>query len=229
MEQSKNLEKLIKRLTINFLVLSLITIFGFIFLGYSVYKLEHQKEKEFIEKTNKMDSMINEIDTIRLKIDQVIGEILPKKDFLRAIGHAESGNNYACANQHGYIGKYQFGLSALVETGVCENYDEAKIFRDEFLNAPDSIRIVKWSGFEQERAMLKLMSINKKDLRRYIKEFKGKIVNGIYITESGILAAAHLGGSGSVKKYFDNQDNFSDGNGTSIEAYLKRFCGYKIS
>jgi hypothetical protein len=28
------------------------------------------------------------------------------------------------------------------------------------------------------------------------------VVSGILVTESGILAAAHLGGAGSVKRYF---------------------------
>jgi hypothetical protein len=30
------------------------------------------------------------------------------------------------------------------------------------------------------------------------------VVSGILVTESGILAAAHLGGAGSVKRYFKN-------------------------
>jgi hypothetical protein len=30
------------------------------------------------------------------------------------------------------------------------------------------------------------------------------VVSGIVVTESGILAAAHLGGAGSVKRYFKN-------------------------
>ena len=33
----------------------------------------------------------------------------------------------------------------------------------------------------------------------------------MYISESGILAAAHLGGQGSVKRYFKNGKVFKDG------------------
>jgi hypothetical protein len=37
-------------------------------------------------------------------------------------------------------------------------------------------------------------------LIRDIKRMVGKKINGIPITESGILAAAHLAGAGNVKK-----------------------------
>jgi hypothetical protein len=49
------------------------------------------------------------------------------------------------------------------------------------------------------------------------------------ITESGILAAAHLGGQGSVKRYFKNGKVFRDGNGTKITSYMKTFSGYDIN
>jgi hypothetical protein len=48
------------------------------------------------------------------------------------------------------------------------------------------------------------------------------------ITESGILAAAHLGGQGSVKRYFKNGKVFKDGNGTKITSYMNKFSGYEI-
>jgi hypothetical protein len=43
------------------------------------------------------------------------------------------------------------------------------------------------------------------------------VVSGIVVTESGILAAAHLGGAGSVKRYFKNNGEYiKDAYGTSI-------------
>ena len=59
----------------------------------------------------------------------------------------------------------------------------------------------------------------------------GKTINGIHITESGILAAAHLAGESSVKKFFKHQGgyNFADGNGVTLQHYLKAFAGYDTS
>jgi hypothetical protein len=48
------------------------------------------------------------------------------------------------------------------------------------------------------------------------------------ITESGILAAAHLGGQGSVKRYFKHGKVFKDGYGTKITSYMDTFSGYDI-
>jgi hypothetical protein len=57
------------------------------------------------------------------------------------------------------------------------------------------------------------------------------VVNGIKITESGILAAAHLAGPGNVKKFLRSNGtrSFNDGFGTSIKHYFKKFAGYDTS
>ncbi len=59
----------------------------------------------------------------------------------------------------------------------------------------------------------------------------GRRINGTKITESGILAAAHLAGAGSVKKYLrsNGTKGFTDAYGTNIESYLKKFAGYDTS
>ena len=62
----------------------------------------------------------------------------------------------------------------------------------------------------------------------YIDLYDGETINGMYVSESGILAAAHLGGQGSVKRYFRNGKVFRDGNGTKITSYMKQFSGYDI-
>jgi hypothetical protein len=72
---------------------------------------------------------------------------------------------------------------------------------------------------------------NKWELRDVIEKYDGTLLNGIWITESGILAAAHLGGAGSVKKYFrSNGKRFmKDAFGASVKSYLKAFSGYETS
>jgi len=57
------------------------------------------------------------------------------------------------------------------------------------------------------------------------------VMNGTLITESGILAAAHLAGVGSVKKYFRYKGKrfFKDAYGSSLRSYMKAFGGYDTS
>jgi hypothetical protein len=132
-------------------------------------------------------------------------------EFLKAIGFKESGNRYNVVNRFGYMGKYQFGKRTLRGLGF-------KISKEEFLNSPEI----------QEEAMYKLLQQNKKSLRKYINKYNGKIVHGVLVTESGLLAAAHLGGAGSVKKWFRTGKIRKDGNGVKITTYMERFAGYDL-
>jgi len=131
--------------------------------------------------------------------------------FLQDVGFRESGNRYDITNTWGYMGKYQFGRKTLKGLG----FDVSK---QEFLNSPEL----------QEQAMMALLLHNKEKLQPFIDIFDGKIVNGMYISESGILAAAHLGGQGSVKRYFKNGRVFKDAYGTKITSYMELFSGYDI-
>ena len=138
----------------------------------------------------------------------------PIKDyyaFLDAIGHQESGNRYDIVNRFGYMGRYQFGKATLRTIKV-------KVDKETFLNNPQI----------QDYAMLKLLCYNKNKLQKYIDNFEGQEINGILVTESGLLAAAHLGGQGSVKKWFRTGKVRKDGNGVSITSYMKRFGGYNL-
>ncbi|TVZ25382.1 hypothetical protein JM83_0288 [Gillisia sp. Hel_I_86] len=133
--------------------------------------------------------------------------------FKEALGFKESRGNYKIINQYGYMGKYQFGKGTLKLIGV---YDTQL-----FLDSPAL----------QEAAFYANASRNKWILKRDIKRFVGKRINGILITESGILAAAHLAGPGSVKKYLRSwgATAFSDAFGTTIGYYMKKFSGYDTS
>ena len=83
----------------------------------------------------------------------------------------------------------------------------------------------------QEKAFIALLAKNKAELKDVIEKYEGKIVAGIQITESGILAAAHLGGVGSVKKFFRSKGKryYRDAYGTSIRSYMRDFGGYETS
>lgn len=131
--------------------------------------------------------------------------------FLTDIGFRESGNRYDITNKWGYMGRYQFGKSTLKGLGF-------EVSKSEFLSNPQL----------QDSAMMALLLHNKEKLQKYIDVYDGQTVNGMLITESGILAAAHLGGQGSVKRYFKHGKVFRDGNGTKITSYMNKFSGYDI-
>ena len=160
--------------------------------------LERERELELLK-----------IEEERIKQEKYHQEEL--ENFLDAIGFRESSNDYTVTNRWGYMGKYQFGRSTLKGLGF-------KVTKKEFLSNPQL----------QEEAMMALLLHNKEKLQKYIDVFDGQTINGMYISESGILAAAHLGGQGSVKRFFKNGKVFKDGNGTKITSYMKKFSGYDI-
>ncbi len=133
--------------------------------------------------------------------------------FKEAVAFKESRGEYQVINQFGYLGKYQFGIGTLQLLGIKD--------RDVFLSSPEL----------QEKAFYANLSRNKWILRRDIKWFVGKRFNGVLVTESGILAAAHLSGPGAVKKYLRSGgvNGFADAFGTTIRYYMKRFEGYDTS
>jgi len=155
-----------------------------------------------------LSAPVVKIDT-KIKLEEI--KIKGHTAFLTALGHRESGNRYHVVNRFGYMGRYQFGKSTLKTLKI-------KVTKEEFLNNPNL----------QEEAMRKLLIYNKKHLKKYIDKFDGQVVNGILITESGLLAAAHLGGAGSVKKWFKTGKIKQDGNGVKITQYMEQFSGYSL-
>lgn len=140
------------------------------------------------------------------------------KRYLDAIGDSESGNNPGAYNKYGYIGKYQFGSAARKYCGVPKTITFGKFIKNPSI----------WSEQQQDSAMIVLLSKNEEHLMDVIHRYNGKTVNGIVITRSGILAAAHLGGATGVRKYFAHNYNPRDAYGTSIEDYLIKFSGFNF-
>ena len=152
------------------------------------------------------------VELIEIEIEPIEIEINQHDMFLDAIGMRESSNRYDVVNGWGYMGKYQFGKRTLKSLG----YD---VSREEFLNSP----------YLQEQAMLDLLNHNKKILQKYIDYWEGKTIKGKPISESGILAAAHLAGPGNVKRFLKKGEDFKDGNGTKLTSYLIQFSGYRLN
>lgn len=134
------------------------------------------------------------------------------KLLLEKLGEHESRGNSRIVNQQGCMGIYQFKESTLRFLGY-------EVSLQEFRTNPE--HFPEW---QQHEAALKFTKANKKLLQQIIDKYDGKVVNGIKITETGILAAAALAGHGGVKKYFRKGLNSQDCYGTSIEDMLVRFA-----
>ena len=139
-----------------------------------------------------------------------------KKDFIgfkEILGYKESTSDYKKVNKFGFMGKYQFNLNTLKMYKIKNS--------KKFINNAEL----------QERVFLINVQRNKWILRKDIKWFVGSNINNTIITESGIIAAAHLAGPGNVKKYLRSggKYNTKDAFGTSISKYMERFKGYDLS
>jgi len=154
-----------------------------------------------------IEVMMPKIEAPKIEID-----LKDHISFLNKIGHYESSNDYSKVNRWGYMGKYQFHQTTLEAIDI-------DVSKKKFLSSPTL----------QEEAMRRLLTENKKTLRRFIRKYDGKVVHGVYVTESGILAAAHLGGAGNVMNWFKKGEDFQDANGTPITRYMKVFSGYNLN
>jgi len=184
---------------------------------------------------------------------------IPKKKshqaFLRSMGFRESTNRYDTINKYGYLGKYQFSERTLKGLGI--NTEPQLFLKDRDLQEYAMHKYLKLN-----RKILSNIINRYNDTILYINEreipdtlilvthelindtllisdtayaYTTKIiVDTLYLTESGILAAAHLGGAGNVKKFFkelDNNDKYNpkDKFGTSLTDYMLRFSGYSLA
>lgn len=192
-------------------VLSIVSVIYFITTGFSSWSkftvIYNVPNENAIITVHSTDVIETEIAILRpITGNSFIG-------FKEALGFKESQGKYNRVNTFGYLGKYQFGKSTLKRFNI---YNTTTFLQDSKL---------------QEDAFAALCSVNKWILIRDINRSVGKRMNGVRITESGILAAAHLAGAGNVKKYLRSYGTFEfkDAYGTSIRHYMKKFGGYNTS
>jgi hypothetical protein len=189
---------------------SLIALVGFISIGFKCFD-NSKYDTDLFAKNEDLDYTFPSLDDY-----SYIPSAIPFTGkffiaFKEALGFKESNGHYSKVNTLGYMGKYQFGASTLKIVGIHDNSN--------FLNNPKL----------QEKAFIALIKRNKSELKNEIKKYSGRTVAGVKVTESGILAAAHLGGPGSVKKFLksNGKKQSSDAYGTSVKAYMKKFGGYE--
>ena len=193
------------------------TIFFTILLTIGVFISSFTKDKKVVSITNNSTTEIalvpteKEVSPIKKSNIPFVGKSF--NGFKEALAFRESGGRYDIVSSFGYLGKYQFGASTLKRFNIHD--------MEHFLENPEL----------QEDAFMALCSLNKWVLRKEIEKKVGKRINGIEITESGILAAAHLAGTGNIKEYLrtNGKYRFTDAFGSSMQHYLKKFGGYDTS
>ena len=160
--------------------------------------------------------------------------------YLGALFKREAGGvDHTKINKAGYIGKYQFGEPALIDLGYYTADGTNKNdwsgkwkgknginSRDDFLN----------DAVAQDMAAKEWVALLCKRMRIYkLDAYIGKTVNGIEITDSGIIAGAHLKGFGSekhpgVRQFLKSNGEVDpeDGLGTPVSHYVELFAGYDV-
>ena len=138
-------------------------------------------------------------------LSQKLDSVNKLSDFLTQLGKRESNNNYNCVNTLGYLGRWQF------------NINTANFLMNKKLDSSIFIR----SPVLQDTVMFRNMLFNMKVLSKKLNI--DSILTNTNYTLSGLLAASHLGGAGSVIKYFKKGINSKDAYNTSIKDYLETF------
>ncbi|MGG7035439.1 MAG: peptidoglycan-binding protein LysM [Flavobacterium sp.] len=187
---------------------------GVVFISFGFVELSDNKQQLSLTTENKKTFFLfpsSEIKDYEFFRSPLSGKTFT--GFKEALAFKESQGRYKLINTLGYMGKFQFGKTTLKAIGITNYFT--------FLNNPQL----------QEEAFVKLLTINKAKLQSEIEMYEGKIFNDVTITESGILAAAHLGGAETVRKYLksNGKRQIKDQYGTSVVHYMKKFGGYDTS
>lgn len=134
------------------------------------------------------------------------------ENFLLQIQFTESRYNPS-AHREGsqYWGLYQIGIDARRIGG----YED--ISKSVFENHPEI----------QHMCMINLLKHNKEHMQKYIDKYDGQIIDGVLVTESGILALCQLG-CGAARGYLDDgKFPQQDEHGNSPRSLIK-LGGYKL-
>ena len=148
--------------------------------------------------------------------------------FLNKLGYIESRNDYTVVNEYGYMGRWQLGMESLEDIGFVDsagNWTElANSFgvysKQDFLNTPAA----------QDYAI----RLYDKKVWAYIQylgddKYIGTQFQGITVTLSGLIAAAHLVGVYGVHEMFMTGEVTTDVLGNKCTYYLENLAGYDIA
>jgi hypothetical protein len=146
-----------------------------------------------------------------------VTNLKPFKQFVYDIGTAESGNDWGCHKEGStMLGYFQFSSIYLSALGI--NVEPEYFLSDSTLQL---------ATFKRNN------HLNQVKYKKYFDAWNGKPLpqdKRYIITESGILMAFHLKPTAAIKYFESGCTDISDtdGNGTNVSTYIKKFSGYKI-
>ncbi|PKM35479.1 MAG: DUF3262 domain-containing protein, partial [Gammaproteobacteria bacterium HGW-Gammaproteobacteria-10] len=173
---------------------------------------------------------------IGLFISGVVWAASEYSDYLAALSARESSSNPSTVNKYGFLGSYQMGESALIDAGY--------YLKDHTPNTNDWTGT--WTGkngIHSKADFLANAAVQTQAIKDYkikqwgyisnlgLDHYVGQTVAGIVMTESGLLAGAHLVGVGGLKTFLTSNGAQipSDANNTAITHYISTFNGYNLA
>ena len=131
------------------------------------------------------------------------------KVFADSLATIISNKKYDTVFPNGSLGKYAIGDLILKDLG----FRPTAKFKREFLK--DTLL--------QEECFKVICMINKYRMRNYIDKYSGTVYNDVLITESGVLAGAHLIGATTLKGWFSD-----DYNNNEITEVVEKMQGFDL-
>ncbi|NMG30159.1 transglycosylase SLT domain-containing protein [Aromatoleum evansii] len=158
-------------------------------------------------------------------------------DFLKALGQRESTMNPRVTNQFGHVGLFQFSEAALQDVGLYSGDGTPKTndwtgtftgkygvssLADLLANPDAQVQAVSAYHRQMWNTLTKVYGA---------ESYLGTTINSVPITASGLVAAAHLVGAGTVGEWLKSggATDPADGNGTRLVSYLGQFAGYTLA
>jgi hypothetical protein len=159
------------------------------------------------------------------------------EEYIAAIRQYESGSKYNHLNpDYGFAGAYQIIEDSLQRIGYYKG--DATPKKNDWTgswtgkNGISSISEFLNNPAAQDKAFLELQQwVWKTGFTDFnVKPYIGQTINGVTITESGLLAGAHLVGSPALLKYLSTQgaNTPTDPYGTQVSKYIEMFNGYDV-
>ena len=178
----------------------------------------------------------NYVGTLCKKHQQEISRILHQKE---------------CVNEFGFLGFYQFGKPRLWDLGLSIDGWKPRWWSPQRLKQYkvyiiSEIEFLLNSDLQDTIFRAHIQDLRKQIQKKYSKHYGCEtwdiwgmndltVLSGgvamskpnIIITESGLVAGAHLKGLGGVKQFLKGNDNV-DALGTKISEYIEKFAGYEL-
>lgn len=129
--------------------------------------------------------------------------------FADSLGTIISNKKYDTIFKNGSLGKYAIGNMCLKDLG----FSPTAKFREEFLK--DSLL--------QEECFRVICMMNKYRMRNYIDKYNGVQYKQVTISESGLIAGAHLIGATTLKSWFTK--NYKNAEVTDV---IKKMNGFNL-